>query len=154
MVRADRLQASGILLIVLVMVQFILLAVAVRPLAVRVREHRGAAAVDRSARLAFGDEFGDFIRFLGAEVPPEGRVVVPPMDIDPTFGDVGLVQYFLFPREIVNCPSGAELPGCIRSLVGTRTFILRVGGFPVAEDVPPSKGYLPFSADWGLYSPR
>lgn len=152
--RASRLQASDLILIGLVIVQLASLALFAQPLAARISQHQGAPATDRSARIAFGDRFGDFIQFVDAEVPPDGRVVIPPMDLDATFGDVGLMQYFLFPREIVNCPSGDDLPGCVRSLTGAQTHILRIGTFPAPEDVPPSKGYLPFSTDLGLYSPR
>jgi hypothetical protein len=152
--RATRLQPSSLTLIALFILQFVFLAMAVQPLAARVQEHRGAPAIDRSARIAFGDQFADFIRFLDAAVPPDGRVVVPPMDIDSKFGDVGLMQYFLFPRQVVNCPSGPDMRPCIRSMVGTRTYILRAGEFPRADDVPPSKEYSPFEDDLGLYAPR
>lgn len=152
--RATRLQPSSLTLIALVILQFVFLAIAVQPLAARVQEHRGAPAIDRSARIAFGDQFADFIRFLDAAVPPDGRVVVPPMDIDSKFGDVGLMQYFLFPRQVVNCPSGADMRPCVQSMVGTRTYILRAGEFPRADDVPPSKEYSSFAADLGLYVPR
>ena len=152
--RASRLQVTDLILIGLVIVQLVSLALFAQPLAARISQHQGAPATDRSARIAFGDRFGDFIHFVDVEVPPDGRVVIPPMDLDATFGDVGLMQYFLFPREIVNCPSGSELSGCVRSLIGTGTYILHVGGFPSPDDVPLSKEYSPFSTDLGLYSPR
>jgi len=152
--QARRLRTPDFILICLIGVQLASLAAALEPLVARVAVHQGASAKDRGARIAFGDQFGDFIQYVDAEVPPDGRVVVPPRDIDSTYGDVGLMQYLLFPREIANCPAGADLPGCVQSMVGQRTYILRVGDFPAPEDVPVSKAYSPFAVTLGLYRPR
>ncbi|MCX6072320.1 MAG: hypothetical protein NTU91_15935 [Chloroflexi bacterium] len=149
-----RARAFDLVLGVVVVIQLVLLVVTVSPITQRVALFRGDSATERSARVAFGDQFGDFVRFVDVNVPENGRVVVPPLDLDLTFGDVGLTQYLLFPREIVNCPSGPDLADCVRSLTGSQTYILRVRDFPAPEDVPPSKGYLPFEGDLGLYYPR
>ncbi len=136
-----------------VLVQLALLGWSQRPAVLRVAQYQGLSATERSARIAFGDQFGDFIQFLSAEIPPDGRLVVPPMDMSPIFGDIGLMQYFLFPRQIVNCPPGEDMPACVQSMTGSNTHILRTGKFPPSDAVPPAKDYLPFSADWGIYSP-
>ncbi len=135
-------------------VQLASLAAAIDPLVVRVADHQGSSAKDRGARIAFGDQFGDFIQYLDAGVPPDGRVVVPPIDVDSTYGDVGLMQFLLFPREIVNCPAGADLPECVQSMVGQQTYILRIGEFPAPEDVPASKAYSSFAGTLGIYGSR
>ncbi len=152
--QAQRSHTPDIILICLIGAQVAALAAALVPVVARVSDHQGSSAQDRGARIAFGDQFGDFIQFLDAEVPADGRVVVPPMAVDSTYGDVGLMQFLLFPREIVNCPAGADLPGCVQSMVGQRTYILRVGDFPAPEDVPASKAYSSFADGLGLYRSR
>ena len=137
-----------------VVIQLALLGWSQWPGALRVAQYQGLPATERSARIAFGDQFGDFIQFLSAEIPPNGRLVVPPMDMESILGDIGLMQYFLFPRQIVNCPSGDDMPACVQSMTGSNTHILRTGKFPPSDAVPPAKDYQPFSADWGIYSPR
>ena len=148
---SQQLRIPDLILICLIAVQLASLAAALEPLVARVADHQGASAKDGGARIAFGDQFGDFLQYVDGFVPPDGRVVVPPIDVDSTYGDVGLMQYLLFPREIVNCPAGADLPGCVQSLIGQRTYILRVGDFPAPEDVPASKVYSSFAATLGLY---
>lgn len=150
----QRLRTPDFILICLIGVQLASLAAALEPLVARVADHQGSSAKDRGARIAFGDQFGDFLQYVDALVPPDGRVVIPPIDVDSTYGDVGLMQYLLFPREIVNCPAGADLPGCVQSMIGQRTYILRAGEFPAPEDVPASKVYSSFAATLGLYRPR
>jgi hypothetical protein len=149
-----RVRALDWALMAVVLVQLVLLGWKVRPVIQRVLQFQGAPAIERGARIAFGDRFGAFISFVDTNVPASSRVVLPPQQVDSTFGDVGLMQYLLFPREIINCPSGPDLPGCIRSLTGTETCILRIEGFPLPEDVPPSKVLLPFDEVRGLYCPE
>ena len=155
MIRANRIHLSELMLFGVVIVQSLILARGVRPLAARVWELRGVPSLERSARIAFGDEFGGFIGFVRARVPlDESRLVVPGMDVNATFGNVGLMLYFLYPLDIRDCPAGPDLPACVRSYVGEQTYILRVGEFPPADSVPPSKEYSPYSTDLGLYVPR
>lgn len=151
--RISKLRMGELLLVVTAFVQAIFLLLAIRERIQSFRGVGGLPAIERSVRIAFGDDFASFVGFLREGVPEDGRLAVPPMDLEPTFGDVGLVQYFLFPRQIVNCPSGDDLPACVRSLTGPRTCILRVGDFPAAEDVPSNKVYIRFDAERGLYCP-
>jgi hypothetical protein len=152
--QSQRLRTPDFILICMIGAQVAALAAALGPVVARVADHQGSSAKDRGARIAFGDQFGDFIQYVDAEVPPDGRLVVPPVDVDSAFGDVGLMQYLLFPREVVNCPAGADLPGCVQSMIGQRTYILRVGDFPAQGDVPVSKAYSSFAETLGLYRPR
>jgi len=137
-----------------VIVQVCVLAARTRPMAVKVWELRGMSALERSARIALGDTYGGFIQFVRDEVPPDAKLVVPAMDVDATFGNVGLMKYLLDHLDIRDCGSGTDDSPCIRSLTGSQSYILRVGDFPQPEDVPLSKEYLPFSDDLGLYVPR
>src|SRR3970040_1596483 len=123
-IRRHALQRSvpTVLLWLALLVQLaVLLRTKIQPLAEKVWEVRHLSAVDRSAEIAFGSEFARYIRFLREAVPEDARVLVPPFDWEPVFGNIGLMQYFLFPREVVNCPNGADLSGCVRSMGGART---------------------------------
>ena len=125
----------------------------VYPLSTKIWEVRRLPALDRSAEIAFGSEFASFVAFLREVIPPEGRVVVPPMVQEPVYGSIGLMQYFLFPRDVVNCPSGPSLSACVRSMKGAMTYILAIGDFPRPEDVPEGKVLLPHSGNGGVYAP-
>ncbi len=115
---------------------------------------RGAPPLERSAQIAFGDEFADFMSFIRRTVPESAKLVVPSKSQDPTFGDAGLMQYFLRPRAIVDCPPGDGLPQCIRSLTGTSTYILAVGDFPPAAEAGLRRDLVTFRGDRGVYVPR
>lgn len=151
--RVRQIRMCELLLAGTAVVQVASLLIGVRALAQKVGEWQGVPAVERSVRIAFGDDFEALVTFLRTRIPEDGRLVIPPMDLDATLGNVGLVQYFLFPREIVNCPSGDDLPACVRSLTGAQTCILRIGDFPPQEDVPSTKMYIPFDEERGLYCP-
>ena len=114
---------------------------------------RGASALDRSAILAFGDEFAAYMTFLRETVPPGAQVVVPPMAKDPVLGNIGLMQYFLLPRPIINCADGPELSACVRSMNGPTTYTLRIADYPNPRDVPPDRRLLASSPERGVYAP-
>jgi hypothetical protein len=124
------------------------------PLAQRVWEVRREPPLERSARLAFGDSFAGYIQFLREEVPEDARVVVPPKALVPAYGDIGLMQYFLAPRQIVDCPAGPDLPACVASMDGNKTYILSIPEFPPRESVPENKAYREHGQGYGLYTPR
>lgn len=88
---AARGSVSDHVLACAVVLQFIVLGFSLQPVVLRVRQSWGAPATERCARIAFGDQFGDLIQFLETNVPQAGRVVIPPVDLDSTFGDVGLI---------------------------------------------------------------
>lgn len=142
-----------VLLVVVVCSQLgILLTTQVIPLARAIYRVRTLSALDRSAVLAFGEDFASYMSFLRTSIPVEGRAVLPPVDSNPVLGHVGMMQYFLFPRDIVNCPGGPDLAQCVRSMDGASTYILRVNTFPNPADVPANKSLLPFDARQGVYA--
>lgn len=123
------------------------------PLGEEIWEVRSLPALERSAEIAFGPRFASFIAFLTKVIPPEGRVVVPPMSLELVYGNIGIMQFFLFPRDIVNCPSGPTLSSCISSMKGGSTYILAIGDFPKPEDVPEGKILLRHTENRGVYRP-
>jgi len=114
---------------------------------------RNASALDRSATLAFGDDIAAYMAFVRGAVPPDAQLVVPPMIDEPVLGNIGLMQYFLLPRHIINCPAGPDLRACVRSMDGPTTYTLRTADFPNPNDVPPDRPLLAFSPEQGVYAP-
>ena len=149
-----RHDGPAVLLLLALLVQLALLLKGyIYPLAEKIWEVRHLSAVDRSAEIAFGSDFASYMRFLREQVPSDARVVVPPVDREPVYGNIGLMQYFLFPREVVNCPSGPDLSECVRSMGGSRSHILAIGNFPDPRDVPPGKTLSELMDGQGIYLP-
>jgi hypothetical protein len=107
----------------------------------------------RSARLAFGASFSEYIEFLEGTVPQDALVVIPPVEHDPVFGNMGLMQYLLFPRQLTNCPSIDLWEECKGNYLGGKTYLIAVGGFPSREQAPDSTTYIPFDASRGIFVP-
>jgi hypothetical protein len=125
------------------------------PLALRVWNNRTFPARQRSAALAFGSDFAGFMRLVADTVPPTAKLVLPRPEQDATFGNVGLMQYFLIPRKLINCPSSepADEEACILKLGGPDTYILAVGSFPPRQAAESAKTIVPFNDSWGVYVP-
>ncbi len=110
--------------------------------------------LERSAHLSFGDRFSSYISFLQEHVPLDATLVIPRQEGDYVLGHVGIMQYYMIPREIVNCASDAIVEDCIRNLGGTNTYILAVGKFPPQEQALLRKNYVAFDEYRGVYVPR
>jgi hypothetical protein len=139
----------GALVQVILLLKFVIL-----PLATNIWHVRDLPNIERSARLAFGDEFAEFIDFVKDQVPLDATVIIPHDETDIVLGNVGIMQYFLLPRAIADCAQGAPLPGCILALGGPDLYILAVDDFPPTEEASRTKDYLPFDDDRGLYIPK
>lgn len=116
----------------------------------RVYASLGQSAVWRSANFSQSQKFADYIIFLLRSVPQDMRVVLPPQDAGPKIlGTTPMMQFFLFPRQVINCDS----PGCVASLSLENSAVLLVGGFPgaAAESLPLKK--LMFDDSWGVLLP-
>ncbi len=120
----------------------------------RIRRVYSLPARERSARLAFGDGFADYIRFLEEVVPTDATVIVPPVTVDEVLGNEGIVQYYLFPRRVSNCPRSQPIERCIAGPMGPDSYILAVGGFPPPEVAEQAKAFVRFDDERGVYVPR
>jgi hypothetical protein len=118
-----------------------------------IRSVAGLSQEQRSARLSFGDQFSAYVLFINDVVPEDGRVVLPPVSVDPTFGNMGIMQFFLFPRSIVNCPSVEAAQECLDLFQGSETYFLSVKSFPGQSQVGGTRRHLPFGSDLGLLLP-
>lgn len=108
----------------------------------------------RSAELAFGEEFADYIRFVSSYVPEDRIAAIPPVTEHEVLGHTGIMQYFLFPRRTTNCPSGQPVPACVAQIKGPDIYVLKVGSFPdPGIEAALNKEYVPFNERWGLFVP-
>jgi hypothetical protein len=109
--------------------------------------------VIRSATALEGDDFGAYIQFLRQQIPENYRVMIPPLiPVRPT-AHMGLMQFFLFPREIHNCGQN-EVPACIERVNPASDFyILALRDFPPEELINPNRVLIPFREGTGVWSP-
>ena len=142
-----------ILLIALGIQLYLLSSSVVAPLWRDIRSVANLPPFERSARLSFGDQFSEYIQFIVKVVPESGRVVLPPISVDDTYGNLGIMQFFLFPRSIVNCPSIDATDDCLELFQGDDTYFLSVGTFPQKSKVDETRKYVPFEAELGLFLP-
>jgi hypothetical protein len=70
-----------------------------------VRGAIGQSGQWRSAYFFQGGQFADFIKFIHLNTPENARVVLPPRDSGPSaLSTTPLMQFFLAPRQVINCP--------------------------------------------------
>lgn len=120
----------------------------------RAWEVREASALERSAQIAFGAGFADFVSFARKTVPESAKLVVPSKGMEPLYGDIGMMQYFLRPRKIIDCPMGEDMAACVRSMTGATTYLLAVPGFPPEADASLYRDRVAFDTERGVYVPR
>jgi hypothetical protein len=95
----------------------------------------------------------EYIEFVKSIVPEDGLVMIPKEEQVWNFGNAGLMQYFLYPRQIADCPI-ESLEECILNLKGPNTYILAPDAtFPPREVADQVKRFIPFEGDRGLYVP-
>lgn len=143
------------LLILVIAIQSVLLGIKViEPLYSDIATVKDSSSWTRSAQLSFGDRFTSYMDFLRTNIPKDARVVIPPLSIDSTYGNQGIVQFFLFPRSIVNCPDVALEAECLSTFDGASTYFLYIDGFPSQGVVGETLNFLQYDHGLGLYSPR
>ncbi len=111
----------------------------------RIARSSGQTALWRGAKFNQGQRFANYVQFLHQNVPEYGRIVLPPAGVEPrALGFTPFMQFFLAPREVINCND----LGCLKDLSREDTYILVVGEFP-------GDGYFPqdqlvFDESWGV----
>lgn len=110
-------------------------------------------AWQRAAAALEGDEFAEYIGFVRDVVPPTGSVMLPPHSFVGPHSHIGLMQYFLFPREIHNCGRN-EVEACIERISEDPEFyVLAVRRFPPRELAEEGKDFVPFDEEDGVFVP-
>lgn len=110
-------------------------------------------AWERSATILGGRDFADYIKFVRDHTPADARIILPPRVPVRPVAHVGLMQYFLFPRDIHNCGI-REVEACVRRVRGSNTYILAVDGFPPRDLAELSKYLIQYEDELGVYAPR
>ncbi len=111
----------------------------------RIARSIGQTALWRGAKFNQGQRFANYVQFLHQNVPEDGRVVLPPAGVGPrALGFTPFMQFFLAPREVINCSDF----DCLRDLSREDTYILVVGKFP--DDGCFSQDQLLFDESWGV----
>jgi hypothetical protein len=110
----------------------------------------GQPALWRSAMFSQGPRLADYILFLNKNIPTDARVVLPPVSTGlKELGTTPYMQFFLLPRQVINCTS----PDCLADLSRENTYILVVDNFPGAEGISASQERQMFDETWGLMRP-
>lgn len=118
----------------------------------------GKNATWRGVNFSAGWKMADFVTFLNGAVPEDGRVIIPPDGTGPpALGKTPYMQFFLAPRQVINCNPVVET--CVLDYASNDTYIVSVPdeNFPDeslqhASDRTTFQ-YLPFNKDLGLYLP-
>jgi hypothetical protein len=115
---------------------------------------RESSAEERSGFIAFGRGFSEYVQFLNEHIPENALVVIPKETQGGVFGHVGMMQYYLFPRTIVDCPLEIA-EECVLSMRGGNSFILSPNsGFPPRSAADQIKNFISFDGDQGVYVPK
>jgi len=107
---------------------------------------------ERAAVLMEGERFAEFVAFIRANTSEDARIILPPNFPQQPVAHIGLMQYFLYPRDIHNCGVN-EVEECVMRVTGENTYILAVGGFPPPGIAELHKDLIPFDDTRGLYAP-
>jgi len=114
---------------------------------------RHGSAEWRSASVHLGEDYANYIEFVKDNSPEDALIIIPKEEQVWNFGNVGLMQYHLYPRRIADCPTDT-FEECILNLRGTNTFILApTSTFPSRDLADQVKTYVPFDMDSGIYIP-
>lgn len=106
----------------------------------------------RASVFEGGEDFAGYVSFLRTQIPEDSRVVLPPMLSHYRLDHVGLMQYFLFPREIHNCGRD-EVAACTLRASGEKTYILALPDFPAHDLAERTKRLILYGDGLGVFVP-
>lgn len=125
----------------------------IRPITSIVWSLRDEPVWVRTGSILLGDRITGHLGFLRETLPEDSRVILPPHSSGGIYEHIGLMQYFLGPRDIVNCGRD-EVDACVRRVTGDSTYILAAGNFPPHDVAEESKRYVEYDNDLGVYVPK
>ena len=115
----------------------------------------GKPAVWRGVNFSANQNFANYVEFLNRTIPTNAEVVLPPDGTGPVqMGRTLYMQFFLAPRQVVNCTQDIEK--CVGDLSTTGAYILvsRKDQFPQPELLSDSHRLVMLDDDLGVYVPR
>ena len=123
-----------------------------RPVGATVWRLRALPAWERTAIILHGEEIAGFLGFLRETVPEDARIILPPRMRGTLFEHIGMMQYFLGPRDIHNCGPN-EIEACVQRATGENTYILAVDYFPPRDLASETRRLISYNDDWGVFAP-
>lgn len=149
-----RSNPSRDLILLAFIIQFSVLAQSIiRPAAIEILDVRNDQAPKRSAVIAFGDGIAGYIAFIIERTDEDGFVLLPYRETHEVLSNIGIMQYYLIPRRITNCPYDQPFEDCLLIQGGSRTSILSLNGFPSVAIDDGKYQFVPFNEAWGIYVP-
>lgn len=121
-------------------------------LAVALRDY---SSYQRSGILFSSKRFADFMGLAREVVSEDGTVVFLKGYIGGPTSHKGVMQYYLFPRNLVSCEDAPTLEACIQETY-PKAYVLAVGDVPLDEVVSQHRRLIPFEPDRfyrGIYAP-
>lgn len=98
----------------------------------------------RGANFNQSQKVADYIEFLSRNIPENARVVIPSFGGDSKVFVNPYMQFFLAPREVLNCLNIE----CLHTISREDTYIVNLGNIP--KDLFPDTAYIMFDEHWGL----
>lgn len=108
---------------------------------------------ERAGLFLEGPDFAGYIEFIRNNVPENAKVILPPSSMYTPYAHVGLMQFFLFPRDLHNCGAD-EVEECVKRVQGSDWYILAVQRFPPEDIASQSMRRIDFNSKLGLYVPE
>lgn len=107
---------------------------------------------ERTATILLGEDTAGFLKFVRDTVPEEARLILPPRSAGSAYEEIGLMQYFLIPRDLHNCGRN-EIEACIRRATGENTYILALYYFPPRELARETRRQIHYDENRGVFAP-
>jgi hypothetical protein len=115
---------------------------------ISIRRNLGKSGLWRGANFNQSQKVADYIEFLNRNIPENARVVLPSLENDSKILVNPYMQFFLAPREVINCMSVK----CLKDISRQDSFILIVGN--QTKNLYPDESFIMFDAHWGVLPPK
>jgi hypothetical protein len=122
------------------------------PMGARVWHLRTLPAWQRTATILLGEDDAAFLKFLRDTLPEDARLILPPRTFNTAYEHIGMMQYFLIPRDIHNCGRN-EVKACVQRATGEKTYILAVYYFPPRDLARQTRRQIHYDENRGLFAP-
>lgn len=142
-----------VLFVAVVLIQTWMVFTPVKGDLIRVWKTIGQPAYWRSANFNQNQRFANYITFLKEHIPEDSQVVLSPRDVGPrVVSHTAYMQYFLEPREVINC-TNLE---CLEDLSRSDSFLLVFEPelFPGTLVIESPQRLLMFDESWGVLLPE
>jgi len=115
---------------------------------IAIRSNLGKSGLWRGANFNQSQKVADYIEFLNWNIPENARVILPSFGGDSKVLVNPYMQFFLSPREVLNCVN----IDCLQTISREETYIVFLGNIP--KDLFPDSAFIMFDDDWGLLPPE